>query len=183
MCQNITRETKMAVLDDRAKWREEYEAGWLKNYTVTGEVDWTIYNVPRNTTTVAGPGVALARSRLAVISSGGFYIDGVQEPFDEPDALGRYDIRLLPTDSPPESFSISHTHYDHAAANADRQVLLPTGHLNEMVDAGDVGELAPNIISFMGYQPDVTRVIDESIPAVVEAARAMNVDAAILIPA
>lgn len=173
----------MAVLDDRAGWREEYEAGWLKNYTATGEVDWTTYNVPRNTTTVAGPGVDLSASRLAVVSSGGFYIDGEQQPFDEPDALGRYDIRLLPVAAPPESFSISHTHYDHTAANADRQVLLPIGHLEEMVAAGEIGELAPEIISFMGYQPDVTRVVDETIPAVIEAARAMNADAAILLPA
>ena len=173
----------MAVLDERDQWREEFEAGWLKNYTDTGEVDWTIYNVPRNTTTVAGPAVDLSKSRLAVISTGGFYLDGEQEPFDEPDAHGRYDIRVLPTDAAAESFSISHTHYDHAAANADRQVLLPVGHLKDMVEAGELGELAPNIISFMGYQPDVTRVIDETIPAVIAAAKSMNVDAAILIPA
>jgi hypothetical protein len=90
----------------------------------TGETDWTTYNVPRNTTTVVGPGGTLSTSRLAVISSGGFYIDGEQEPFGEPDALARYDIRWLPIDSLPESSSISHTHYGHAAANADRRGVI-----------------------------------------------------------
>jgi hypothetical protein len=39
------------------------------------------------------------------------------------------------------------------------------------------------VISFSGYQPDVVRVVNELIPAVVEAAKAEQVDAALLIPA
>ena len=173
----------MAILDNRDKWRADFEAGWLKTYTQTGELDWQGYNLPHNTSTVFGRAVDLSTSRLAVISTGGFYIEGEQEPFDEPDMLGRYDIRLLPVSSQASGFSISHTHYDHAAANEDRQVLLPIEHLNEMVAAGEIGELAPNIISFMGYQPDVTRVIDETIPSVLNAVQQMGANAAILIPA
>jgi len=61
--------------------------------------------------------------------------------------------------------------------------LLPIGHLSEMVEAGEIGELAPDIISYMGYQPDVTRVVDETIPSVLGAVQAMGANAAILIPA
>lgn len=173
----------MAVLDDRESWRAEFEAGWLKNYLETGELDWKIYNMPRNQSSISGKAIDLASARLALISTGGFYVEGEQEPFDEPDLHGRYDIRLLPITTPSESFSISHTHYDHTAANEDRQVLLPVEHLNGMVDAGEIGSLAPNIISFMGYQPDVTRVLDETIPSVCAAVADMDADAAILIPA
>ena len=173
----------MAVIDNREQWLSDFRAGWLKTYTETGELDWPGYNLPRNSSEVAGPAIELSKARLAVISSGGFYIEGDQEPFDEPDLHGRYDIRSLPSDMPAESFAISHTHYDHSAANQDRQVLLPMAHLNEMVAASEIGELAPEIISFMGYQPDVTRVVDETIPAVLAAARAMGADAALLIPA
>ena len=173
----------MAVLDERAAWRSDFEAGWLKTYTETGQLDWANYNLPRNTTTVAGSGIDLKSCRLAVISSGGFYLAEQQEPFAEPDMHGRYDIRELPITTPAESFAISHTHYDHSAANEDRQVLLPIGHLNTMVEAGELGSLAPNIISFMGYQPDVTRVIDETVPAVLAATQAMGANSALLIPA
>jgi glycine/betaine/sarcosine/D-proline reductase family selenoprotein B len=173
----------MAVVDDREGWRAAFEAGWLKTYTETGELDWANYNLPRNTTSVEGPAIDLKAAKLAVISTGGFYIEGEQEPFDEPDLHGRYDIRLLPIDARTEDFSISHTHYDHTAANEDRQVLLPIGHLKAMVEAGEIGELAPSIVSFMGYQPDVTRVEDETIPAVLSAVQSMGADAAILIPA
>ncbi|MFT7584985.1 MAG: glycine/betaine/sarcosine/D-proline reductase family selenoprotein B [Cellvibrionaceae bacterium] len=173
----------MSIFDHREQWLADFQAGWLKTYLDTGELDWKVYNLPKNETTVSGPAVDLSKSRLAVITTGGFYVAGKQEPMDEPDMHGRYDIRLLPADMPPEEFSIVHGHYDHTAANEDRQVLLPMRHLAEMVEAGEIGEIAPNIISFMGYQPDVTRVLDETIPAIVTAAQEMEVTAALLLPA
>ena len=41
-------------------------------------------------------------------------------------------------------------------------MLLPLRHLADMVDEGVIGELTSSVISFMGYQPDITRVIDET---------------------
>ncbi len=173
----------MSVIDNRDQWLAEFKAGWHKIYSETGELDWKAYNLPKNTTTVSGPAVDLSKSKLVMITTGGFYIADEQEPFDEPDMYGRYDIRLLPADMAPENFSISHTHYNHDAVNEDRQVLLPMSHLQEMVDAGEIGEMAPNIISFMGYQPDATRVEDETIPAILAACKEMEVTAALLVPA
>ena len=94
----------MAVLDGRESWRAEFEAGWLKNYLEIGELDWKIYNMPRNQSSVSGKPTDLANSRLALISTEGFYIQGEQEPFDEPELHGRYDIRSLPITTPAESF-------------------------------------------------------------------------------
>lgn len=173
----------MSVIDNRDEWLETYQNNWLKVIADTGEIDWSTYNRPNNKSTVSGPAVDLSKSKLALITTGGFYVAGEQEPFDEPDVFGRYDIRLLPSSMATEEFSISHTHYDHTAANKDRQVLLPMAHLQEMVDAGEIGSLAPNIISFMGYQPDITRVEDETIPAVLAACKEMEVTAALLVPA
>lgn len=173
----------MSVIDNRDQWLAEFKAGWHKIYAETGELDWKAYNLPKNTTTVSGPAVDLSKSKLVLITSGGFYMAGEQEPFDEPDKYGRYDIRLLPADVAPETYSISHTHYNHDAVNEDRQVLLPTKYLNEMAAAGEIGEMAPQIISFMGYQPDATRVEDETIPAILAACKEMEVTAALLVPA
>jgi len=39
------------------------------------------------------------------------------------------------------------------------------------------------MVSFMGYQPDVTQVIDETIAATLQAAQAEGVRAALLVPA
>jgi len=67
--------------------------------------------------------------------------------------------------------------------NEDPQVLLPLRHLEDLVREGVIGELAPSVISFCGFQPNVERTLDELIPAIVEAARAEAIDAALLAPA
>ena len=71
---------------------------------------------------------------------------------------------------------------DHAAVIADPQVLLPLEHLAALEHNGTIGELASNVISFMGYQPDVGRVIDELIPAIYRAVQAEEAQAALLVP-
>ena len=52
----------------------------------------------------------------------------------------------------------------------------------ELVVEEVIGELAPTVISFSGYQPDVIRVLDETIPAIVAAAKVERADAALLVP-
>ena len=52
-----------------------------------------------------------------------------------------------------------------------------------MVDADEIGSLTPNNFSFMGYQLDVTRVLDETIPSVCAAVAKMDAAAAMLIRA
>jgi hypothetical protein len=61
--------------------------------------------------------------------------------------------------------------------------LVPLRHLEDLVTEGVIGEMAPSVMSFMGYQPDVTRVIDELIPPILEVAQAEEVQAALLVPA
>jgi hypothetical protein len=65
----------------------------------------------------------------------------------------------------------------------DSQVLLPLRHLEDLVQEGVIGELAPSVVSFCGFQPDVERTMTEMIPAILAAAKAEEVDAALLVPA
>jgi hypothetical protein len=46
-----------------------------------------------------------------------------------------------------------------------------------------IGELTPSMVHFMGYQPDVTRVVDETAPEILEALHEERANAALLIPA
>ncbi|MDH3675310.1 MAG: glycine/sarcosine/betaine reductase selenoprotein B family protein, partial [Anaerolineae bacterium] len=85
--------------------------------------------------------------------------------------------------TPPDRIAYAHDHFDHMAVDQDPQVLLPLRHLAEMVADGRLGDLAPSTISFMGYQPDVGRVVNEMIPAIIEVAQTEEVDAALLVPA
>lgn len=173
----------MKILDKKDEWLVDFREGWLHHYQQTGEKDWKRYNRPQNHTSVSGPGIDLKTSRLLLISSAGGYVSGNQDPYDDANDLGDYSIRLIPTTTQPEAFAFAHDHYVHKAVLEDSQTLLPLGHLNELAEEGKIGEVAPLFISFMGYQPDVSRVVDETIPAILEAARTGEVEAALLVPA
>ena len=173
----------MNIVEDLAGWQAKYEATWLAHWQKTGETKWDIYPRPTNSTAPAGPGIDLTQSRLVLISTAGGYLPATQQPFDAENDLGDYTIRTFPTDAPFTDLAYAHTHYDHTAINADPQVLLPLCHLAEMEKEGAIGKLAPAVISFSGYQPDVGRAVNELIPDIVAAAQNMESDAALLVPA
>ncbi|MDJ0757441.1 MAG: glycine/sarcosine/betaine reductase selenoprotein B family protein [Ardenticatenaceae bacterium] len=172
----------MEILENREAWQAAYKEGWLAHWRKTGETNWKIYNRPNHKTAPSGKGIDLSQSRLLLISSAGGYLPASQNPFDAENDLGDYSIRQFSIDSAPTDIAFAHTHYDHTAVNEDQQVLLPLRHLKEMVSAGEIGELAPQVISFMGYQPDAVRVVDECIPLIIAAAQAQNAQAALLVP-
>jgi hypothetical protein len=125
----------------------------------------------------------LGASRVLLISAGGFHL-GDQSPSGAAHSpLGDYSVHLLPVDTPTEK--VTHTLYEHdpLIAPADTEILLPVGHLNDLVEAEVVGALAPEMVSFNGYQPDAMRVAKELLPAVLAAAECWAADAALLIPA
>jgi hypothetical protein len=173
----------MEIVENLAGWEETFRAGWLAHYQATGETKWDIYNRPDNHEAPAGRGIDLSRSRLILISTAGGYLHDSQESFDDHNALGDYTIRLFPVTTPFEAIAFAHTHYDHAAVEADPQVLLPLRHLADMVAEGKIGALTPHIISYSGYQPDVGRVVRELIPTMIAAIKAEQAQAALLVPA
>lgn len=173
----------MEILENRDQWLANFRQGWLAHYQQTGAIEWKDYPRPKNSVAPAGPGIDLTTSRLMLISSAGVYLPGLHEPFDAANPLGDYSVRLIPSSTPLDAMAISHDHYDHTAVNQDPQVLVPLRHLEDLVAEGVIGELAPSMVSFMGYQPDVTQVIDETIPATLQAAQAEQVRTALLVPA
>ena len=172
----------MDILETRESWQAAYRGGFLAHYQETGTLDWKIYPHPRNTNAPAGPGVDLRKSRLLLISSAGGYLPAGQQPFDAANPLGDYTIRLIPWSTPLDALAFAHDHYSHADVNQDRQVLVPLRHLEDLVTEGVIGGLVPSVVSFMGYQPDVARVIDELIPAIVQVSQTEQADAALLVP-
>jgi hypothetical protein len=173
----------MEILENRDEWEAGFRAGWLAHLETTGEFNWKIYRGPQNTPLPPTPGVDLSQSRLLLISTAGSYLPNTQKPFDAPNPLGDYTIRLVPSHTPFEAQAIAHDHYDQTAVNADPQVLLPLRHLVDLVEEGTIGELAPSLISYMGYQPDLIRIVDELIPAILPVAKDLQVGAALLVPA
>ena len=173
----------MEILENRDQWLADFREGWLAHYQQTGVIDWKRYRRPKNSVAPAGPGIDLSISRLMLISSAGAYVPRHQHPFDAANPLGDYGIRLIPSSTPLDALAFAHDHYDRSAVNQDPQALVPLRHLEDLVAEGVIGELAPSMVSFMGYQPDATRVIDETLAATLQAAQAEGVRAAFLVPA
>lgn len=172
----------MSILDNDSSWSTEFRQGWLARFQQTGKFYWDAYVRPKNQTAISGTGIDLKSSRLMFISSAGTYLSDSQQPFDAGNPLGDYTVRVFAADTPFEKLAYAHEHYDHTAINADPQVLLPLGHLHEMVAKGEIGSLTA-VVSFMGYQPDVSRLLSETIPAILEVARAEKAQGALLVPA
>jgi D-proline reductase (dithiol) PrdB len=170
------------ILEDAAAWQAQFSAGWLKHHQSTGDFDWAQYRKPTNTQAVSGGAVKLSRSRVLLISSAGTYLRETQPPFDAAHPYGDYSIRVFPSSTPLDQIGIAHDHYDNQFVNADRQVLLPLRHFEDLAASGEIGSVAPNVISFMGYQPDVGRVVNELVPQIIEAVYAEKADAALLVP-
>lgn len=171
------------IFDSPTEWQAQYESVWLAHYEANGAIDWSLYPRPRNQEAVGGPSIPLAESRLLFVTSAGAYLPAAQEPFAAENDLGDYGIRTIPSDTPLTEIAYAHTHYPHDAVDADPQVLLPLRHLESLRDEGLLGELAPDFVSFMGYQPDVPRVVAETAPRVVAFAKEAAVRAALLVPA
>lgn len=173
----------MDVLENREQWQAAFRTGWLAHYQQTGETDWGRYARANNKTPIVGASVDLSTSRLLFVSTAGGYLRETQLPFDAGNPLGDYEIRAFPSSTPLGALAYAHEHYDHAAVDRDPQVLLPLRHLEGLVNEGAIGELCPSAVSFMGYQPDLARIVDETIPAVLQVAQAEQADAVLLVPA
>ena len=171
----------MEIHENHDLWATTFQERWLAEFQRTGSCNWNIYERPRNQIPIPGPGVDLASSRLMLITSAGGYAPGTHAPFDASSPLGDYTMRVFSPDTPFDRLAFAHEHYDHIAVNADPQVLLPLGHLREMIAEGKIGGLT-SVVSFMGYQPDVSRVLDETIPAILQVAHEENAEAALLVP-
>ncbi|MEO1668755.1 MAG: glycine/sarcosine/betaine reductase selenoprotein B family protein [Chloroflexota bacterium] len=170
------------IIENREAWEAAYNNEWLKHFNETGETKWDIYKLPDNKTQPTGTGIDPATAKLLLVTSAGSYLKDSQEPFDAANKLGDYTIRRYPVETPFEALAYAHDHYNHTAVDEDPQVLVPLQHLKDMVDEGIIGELAPEVVSFMGYQPAAARVIDETIPDIVAVAKELQVTAVLLVP-
>jgi len=170
------------IIEDRKAWSDHFEQTWLTHYRETSQVNWDPYHYVKNHQSPSTPGVELAKAKLLLISSSGVYLKDRQVPFDASNVLGDYNIRTIPLESNVTDLAFAHEHYDTTAVRKDHQVLLPIEPLQEHVRRGQLGSLHPEMISFMGYQPDVRAVVDQTIPEILEIVKTATVDAVLLVP-
>jgi len=129
----------------------------------------------------------LSEARVALLSTAGLSMRG-DEPFDmemerRNPVRGDPSFRRLRNDATTATIEANHLHIDTGYIERDLNVALPVDRLRERVEAGEVGSAAPTHYSIMGFQgSDMSRLVEESAPAIAEAMRNEEVDLAILAP-
>ena len=126
----------------------------------------------------------VTEARFGLITTGGYSIEGVQEPFQ---AGPSFDdkvpgVRAIPFDVDPSKLRIDHFGYDHRFAKEDINVNLPLNRMSELAKDGEIGSIARDSHVVMGLQPNVAPLIREAIPALIETLHADDINAVLLVP-
>jgi D-proline reductase (dithiol) PrdB len=120
----------------------------------------------------------LARSRLALVASGGIYVSG-QVAFHHKDDTS---FRAIPTTVRTQDLRVTHFAYDQTDARSDPNVVFPIDTLRALAHAGFIGELAEHAFTFMGGIYSARRVRDELAPHITQRLLAERADLALLVP-
>ena len=129
----------------------------------------------------------LDQCRVALISSGGIALKD-DPPFNqEVERLnpwwGDPTYRTIPRGTKSEQIKLYHLHVDPCCVEADINCLLPINRLDELVEAGEIGDAALTHYSFMGYTTQPDFLVEESTPVIVENLQTEVVDVVVLVPA
>lgn len=139
-------------------------------------------------TTEGDPFARLAKpaseTRFGLITTGGYSIEGEQDPMRPIPNLGGDEpqVREIPIDVDQGKLVIHHPGYDHRFAKEDVNVNLPLDRLREMADAGEIGSVAPTTQVLMGLVVDVAPLLETTIPQLLERLRSEGAEAALLVP-
>ena len=89
----------------------------------------------------------LSESKIAILTTGGVYVEG-QKPFNTD---GDSSYREIPLGTPADQFRIAHTHYDTTGVAEDINAVFAIHRLQEIIRDGIVAESSTLAYSFMGY--------------------------------
>lgn len=125
----------------------------------------------------------VSQCRVALVTSAGMVMPG-DRPFDEKVRGGDYSYRVIPREIDVQSLEEHHRSdsFDHSGIAADRNMALPLERLRELEGAGEIGEVAPHHLSFMGSITAPGRLVKRSAPEAAEILVADQVDIALLVP-
>lgn len=148
------------------EWEKDLISAINPNALSFDDSPWTPFKKP------------LSDARVALLTTGGVYVNDSQEPFVDDDPS----FRIIPSVTAASDLSIYHEHYDKSDAEKDINVIFPIEPMREMEKEGAIGSLATDAYGFMGYIIDdnIPRLMEEMAPEVARNLLADNVDAALI---
>jgi D-proline reductase (dithiol) PrdB len=125
------------------------------------------------------PTAPLNQLNVALVTTAGTRLPH-QKPFDTD--RGDPSFREIPADTPTADLVADHTHYDTGPASSDPDCVFPLQTVRLLANEGVIGGVAPVHFGFMGYTPDLTPLMETSIPQVVQRLKETGVGAVLLSP-
>jgi D-proline reductase (dithiol) PrdB len=124
------------------------------------------------------------RCRLALITSGGVHLRS-QIPFNMTDPAGDPTFREIPANTSSSDLTITHNYYDHSDADKDINIIFPLERIQDLKQAGDLGDVNYRHFSFMGHimHHHIDTLMKDTAPNVAAKLKSDKVDIAILTPA
>ena len=137
----------------------------------------------------------LAETRLGLLTSTGHFVDGDDpKPFgvenmSQEEAIAAMlkflrsepTLSKIPTDTPLERLRVRHGGYDVRGAMADSGVALPLTLLNDLAEAGTIGEFVSPAYSFVGAASQ-RRLLKQAAPSWVMLFQEQGIEAVVLVP-
>ena len=128
----------------------------------------------------------LSESTVALISSAGIAMRD-DEPFDQEGERqnpwwGDPSFRVIPCTATEKDVRVCHLHINPEFALQDLNAVLPLQRLQELEEQGEVGRVAGEHYSFMGYILDQRDLLAQSVPKIIAGLQAQAVDAVVLVP-
>jgi D-proline reductase (dithiol) PrdB len=125
----------------------------------------------------------IAESRVALVTTAGLVPAG-QAPFDEGIKGGDCSCRVISADTDVSTLGEFHRSesFDHSGINEDRNVAFPLDRLRELARAGEIAEVAPRHLSFMGSITAPGRLMKRTAPEAGDLLVEDQVDIALLVP-
>ena len=125
----------------------------------------------------------LSQCRVALVTTAGLVPPG-EAPFDEAVKGGDFSYRVIRGGADVRTLTEHHRSesFDHAGILEDANLAFPLDRLRELAARGDIGEVAPRHLSFMGSIPAPGRLSARTAPEAAELLVQDQVDVALLVP-
>jgi D-proline reductase (dithiol) PrdB len=125
----------------------------------------------------------IAKSRVALVTTAGLVPPGLP-PFEESIKGGDYSYRVIVGNAETQALGEFHRSesFDHAGIGKDRNVAFPLDRLHELARSGEIGEVSPRHLSFMGSITAPGRLMKRTAPEATRLLVKDEVDIALLVP-
>ena len=107
----------------------------------------------------APPKKPLDQCKVALVTTGGVHLRS-QKPFDILNHHGDWSYREFPKDVDARDLMVTHGHYNHGDSDVDINCMLPIERLRELQDEAFIGDIAPNIYTFMGFVTNPRELVE-----------------------